>query len=158
MLNTRSVATAGIIAALYVVLTWIASLMGLASGAIQIRLSEVLTILPCLTVSAIPGLAIGCLIANLVTGCPALDVVFGTVATVIGAFGTYFLRKKPALAWIPPVLSNAVIVPFVLIYAYGLEDAWWYLFLTVGLGEVVACGVLGSMLYRYVKDIPHLFG
>ena len=68
MLNTRSVATAGIIAALYVVLTWIASLMGLASGAIQIRLSEVLTILPCLTVSAIPGLAIGCLIANITGG------------------------------------------------------------------------------------------
>lgn len=157
LLTTRSLATAGIIAALYVVLTYVADMMGLASGAIQVRLSEALTILPCLTNAAIPGVTIGCLLANILTGCAALDIAFGPVATLIGAAGTWLLRKNPYAAWIPPVLSNAIIVPFVLISAYGVEDAWWYLFLTVGAGEVIACGVLGLLLYKAMQRVPHLF-
>ncbi|MBR4458149.1 MAG: QueT transporter family protein [Clostridia bacterium] len=156
-LSTRDIAMAGIIAALYVVLTYIANAMGLASGAIQVRLSEALTILPCFTGAAIPGLTIGCVVANQVTGCAAMDVALGSVATLIGAVGTRLLKDKPFLAWIPPVLSNAVIVPFVLQYAYGLEDAWWYLALTVGAGEVIACGILGLLLYHSLKRVPHLF-
>ncbi len=153
MLNTRQLCIGAVVAALYVVLTIVANAMGLASGAIQVRLSEALTIMPCFTPAAIPGLFIGCILANVITGCAALDVVFGSIATLIGALGTYCLRKKPWAAWFPPVLSNAIIVPFVLQYAYGVEDAWWYLFLTVGAGEVIACGVLGLALYYALKRI-----
>ena len=154
MFTTKSLAIGGIIAALYVVLTVIANALGLASGVIQVRLSEALTILPCFFPVAIPGLTVGCFIANLITGCATLDVAIGPIATLIGAIGTYLLRDKPMLAWIPPVLSNAIIVPFVLIHAYGVTDAWWFLFLTVGAGEVIACGVLGLLLYHSLKRMP----
>ena len=153
MLNTRNLCIGAVIAALYVVLTIIANALGLASGAIQVRLSEALTIMPCFTPAAIPGLFIGCILANVITGCVALDVVFGSLATLIGAIGTWLLKDKPLIAWIPPVLSNAVIVPFVLQYAYGVGDAWWFLFLTVGAGEVIACGILGVALYYALKRI-----
>ena len=148
------VAFGGVIAALYVVLTWIANLMGLASGAIQVRLSEALTILPVFTVTAIPGLTVGCVLGNLLTGCAAWDVVFGSLATLLGAVGTRLLRNRPLLAWIPPVVSNAVIVPIVLIKVYGVPDAWWYLVLTVGAGEIIACGLLGLLLWRALRDHP----
>ena len=137
------------IAALYVVLTFIANLAGLASGVIQVRLSEALTILPVFTAAAVPGLAIGCVLANLLTGCAIWDVVFGSLATLIGAVGTRLLRKKsPVLAVLPPILSNIIIVPLVLQRVYGVEDAYWYLAMTVGAGEIISCGVLGLLLYR----------
>ncbi len=148
------VAFGGVIAALYVVLTWIANLMGLASGAIQVRLSEALTILPVFTATAIPGLTVGCVLANLLTGCAAWDVVFGSLATLLGAVGTRLLRNRPLLAWIPPVVSNAVIVPIILIKVYVVPDAWWYLVLTVGAGEIIACGLLGLLLWRALRDHP----
>lgn len=93
--KTLQLANAGMIAALYVVLTWIANLLGLASGAIQVRLSEALTILPVFSVAAVPGLTVGCVLANLLTGCAAWDVVFGSLATLIGAVGTRLLKDKP---------------------------------------------------------------
>ncbi len=153
---TRQVAFGGIIAALYVVLTLISSAVGLASGAIQVRLSEALTILPVFTVAAVPGLTVGCVLANLLTGCAAWDVVFGSLATLIGAVGTRLLKDKPLLAWIPPVVSNAAIVPIILIKVYGVPDAWWYLVLTVGVGEIIACGILGLLLWRSLKNIPQI--
>ena len=161
--NVKTLTVGGAIAALYVVLTLVAQAFGLASGAIQVRLSEALTILPCFTAAAVPGLTAGCLLANIITGCALWDVVFGTLATLIGAVGTYLLRKKPLLAWIPPVVSNAVIVPVVLMKAYGVEDVavfgstfagtalWPMLILTVAIGEVIACGVLGLMLYKALQ-------
>ena len=154
--NTLKLANAGMIAALYVVLTYIANLAGLASGAIQVRLSEALTILPVFTVAAVPGLTVGCVLANLLTGCALWDVVFGSLATLIGAVGTRLLRKKPYVAWIPPVVSNMAIVPIVLMKVYGVEDAWWYLVCTVGVGEIISCGVLGLLLYKSLKKIPQL--
>ncbi len=149
--QTLMLAQGGMIAALYVVLTMIANAFGLASGAIQVRLSEALTIMPVFTASAIPGLTVGCVLANLLTGCALWDVVFGSLATLIGAVGTRLLKKKPLLAWIPPVVSNAVIVPFVLQRVYGVEASWGYLALTVGAGEVIACGILGLLLYHGCK-------
>ena len=146
--DVKTLTIGGAIAALYVVLTLVANAFGLASGAIQVRLSEALTILPCFTPAAVPGLTVGCILANLVTGCAPWDVVFGSLATLIGAVGTYLLRKKPLLAWIPPVLSNAIIVPIVLQKVYGVPDSFWYLMLTVGAGEVIACGILGLLLYK----------
>lgn len=141
-----------LIAALYVALTFVSSLMGLSSGPIQLRLSEALTILPVIFPEAIPGLFIGCLIANLLTGAVIWDVIFGSLATLIGAAGAYFLRKLPRkliwLATLPTVLSNALVVPLVIIFAYGASDAYGFLFLTVGLGELLSAGVLGTILYR----------
>ena len=154
--NTLKLVTGGLIAALYVVLTVLAAQFNLASGAIQVRFSEALTILPVFTPAAIPGLTVGCVLANLITGCAPWDVVFGSLATLIGALGTWLLRKKPMLAWIPPVLSNVAIVPIVLQKVYGVPDAWWYLALTVGAGEVISCGILGLLLYQGVKKIPQL--
>ena len=154
--NTQKIAFGGVIAALYVVLTLIANAFGLASGAIQVRISEALTILPVFTTSAIPGLTVGCVLANLITGCAPWDVVFGSLATFLGAVGTWLLRKKPLLAWLPPVISNMAIIPIVLQKVYGVPDAWWYLVLTVGAGEVISCGVLGLILYHSVKKIPQL--
>ena len=154
--ESLKLANAGMIAALYVVLTYIANMLGLASGAIQVRLSEALTILPVFTAAAVPGLTVGCVLANLLTGCAAWDVVFGSLATLIGAIGTRLLKDRPLLAWIPPVLSNAAIVPVILIRVYGVPDAWWYLVLTVGAGEIIACGVLGLLLWRSMKNVPQI--
>jgi len=145
------------IAALYVILTFVSAALGLASGAVQVRLSEALTILPLFTSAAIPGLAVGCFLANLLTGCITLDIILGTLATLIGAFGTYFLRRIKPLAFLPPVISNAVIVPYVLIHAYGIEDAYWFLSLTVGIGEIISVCVLGFLLYKALKKKSSFF-
>ena len=139
------------IAALYVLLTYAASLLGLASGVIQFRLSEMLCILACFTPAAIPGLYVGCLLANILTGAVVWDILFGPVATLVGALGTWLLRRTPYLAVLPPIAANVVIVPMVLKYAYMAEDAIPYLMLTVGVGEVVTCGVLGILLYYVVR-------
>ena len=155
--NTLKLVTGGLIAALYVVLTVLAAQFNLASGAIQVRFSEALTIMPVFTAAAVPGLTIGCVLANLLTGCAAWDVVFGSLATLIGAVGTRLLKNKPLVAWIPPVVSNAIIVPIVLQRVYGVPDSFWYLMLTVGAGEVIACGVLGLLLYKSFKKMPQMF-
>lgn len=137
---------AAMIAALYVVLTYIANAFGLASGNIQVRLSEALTILPYFTPAAIPGLTIGCLLANWLTGCVLLDIIFGSVATLIGAVLTYALRRYQWLAPVPPIAANTIIVPWVLRFAYEMEGAIPVMMLTVGIGEVISCGVLGMAL------------
>ena len=154
--QTLQLVNGGMIAALYVVLTVLAAQFNLASGAIQVRFSEALTILPVFTMAAVPGLTAGCVLANLLTGCAAWDVVFGSLATLIGAVGTRLLRKKPLLAWIPPVIANMAIVPVVLQKVYGVPDAWWFLVLTVGAGEVLSCGLLGLLLWKSLKSIPAL--
>lgn len=139
---------AAMIAALYVVLTYIANLFGLASGVIQIRLSEMLCILPVFTPAAIPGLFIGCLLSNILTGCVIWDILFGSLATLAGAIGTYLLRNHRFVFTLPPVAANMIVVPLVLQYAYGVPDAIWYLAVTVGAGEVISICILGMLLYK----------
>lgn len=103
---------AALIAAMYVVLTWVANLFGLANGVIQVRFSEALTILPYFTPAAIPGLFVGCIISNTITGAAVWDILFGSLATLIGAFCTYKLRKLSKwLAPLPPILANIIVVP-----------------------------------------------
>ena len=149
--NVANLTRAAIIAALYVVLTYIANALGLASGSIQVRFSEALTILPFFTPAAIPGLFVGCLLSNILTGCALPDIIFGSIATLLGALGTYFLRKKsPWLAPVSPIAANTIIVPFVLLYAYGVQPLWLS-FITVGIGEVISCGVLGMLLLFALK-------
>ena len=153
--NVTIMTQAAIIAALYVVLTMVANVLGLANYAIQVRFSEALCILPFFTVAAVPGLSIGCLIANLLTGAAIWDVLFGSLATFIGAVGTYWLRKHKFLMTLPPVLANAVIVPFILRYGYGFtweyQGVDWsipYFVTTVGIGEIISVCVLGSVLLK----------
>lgn len=150
------VTQAAAIAALYVVLTLLANALGLANGAVQVRFSEALTVLPFLTPAAIPGLTIGCLLANLLTGAAALDIAFGPIATLIGAIGTYLIGRASVkwfrwLSPLPPIIANMLIVPWVLITAYEVPDAYWFLMLTVGAGEVISCGMLGLVLLHALK-------
>ena len=146
-------AQAGVIAALYVVLTCLAAGFDLASGAIQVRISEALTVLPFFTPAAVPGLIIGCLLANTITGAVIPDIVFGTIATAVGAVGTLLLKKHSFLCTLPPVLSNAIIIPFVLRYAYGIPGSIPFFMLTVGAGEVISCCLLGSILLHALMPV-----
>lgn len=156
--NVLFLTQAAMIAALYVVLTFIANLFGLASGVIQIRLSEALAILPFFIPAAIPGVYIGCVLANALTGACLLDILLGSLASLIGAYGAYLLRKHKWLVPIPTILANAAIVPAVLIWGYGVPDAWWYLVLTVGAGEVISCGILGMvLLFALQKNATRIF-
>jgi len=157
--KTQFLTQAAVIAALYVVLTIIANIFGLANYVIQVRFSEALTILPFFTPAAIPGLFIGCLLSNLLTGCLPLDIIFGSLATLLGALGTYALRKQKWLAPIPPIAANVLIVPFILAYVYQFEGSIPYFMVTVGIGEVISCGILGMILLNtLLKYEKHLFG
>lgn len=180
-------AQSAMIAALYVVLTYLANALGLANYAIQVRFSEALTILPMFSSAAIPGLFVGCLLSNILTGCDVLDVVFGSLTTLAAAFTTYGIRrigmkkvrdditgqirlvesnvnrKMPAfklwLAPIPPIVYNTLVVPFLLAYVYHLEGTIPFFMLTVGAGEIISCGVLGLLLYFALqKNAVRLFG
>lgn len=164
--NAAFLTRAAMIAAIYVVLTFIANAFGLAKYPVQVRFSEALTILPYFTPAAIPGLFIGCLLSNILTGCALPDIIFGSIATLLGAFGTYALRKRKWLAPVCPILANTIIVPLVLIYGYGLLieglsllQCFGYYCLTVGAGEVISCGILGMiLLFALEKYRGTLFG
>ena len=141
---------AAMIAALYVVLTLV--FQAISFGEIQVRIAEALTILPAFTPAAIPGLFIGCLIGNIVGGSILPDIIFGSLATLIGAYFTYLLRKQNKfLAPLSPIISNIIIVPFILRYAYGFNLPIPFMMLTVGIGEVISCGVLGMILYAALQ-------
>ena len=162
-MNTRKSKTAfltksAVIAALYVVFTEISAVLGISSGVIQFRLSEMFAVLPIFTPAAIPGVFIGCLISNIITGGVIWDVVFGSLASLIGVLGTWFLRKKSVyLAPVQTVAANMLIVPFVLRYAYGAEGSIPFFMLTVGLGEFVCAGILGVFLAKTLKKYKIIF-
>ena len=157
--KTRDITLSAAIAALYVCLTYVSAMLGLSSGVIQLRFSEALCILPVYTQAAVPGLFVGCIISNLLAGGVITDVVFGSIATLVGAVGTRLIGEKhKILALIPPILSNTVIIPFVLRYAYGAEDALIFMFFAVGIGEILSCGVLGILLDKTMKKALLLKG
>lgn len=142
------------IAALYVVLTFLFA--PFSFGSVQVRIAEALTVLPYFTPSAIPGLLIGCLIGNLLGGAPLPDIIFGSLATLIGAVFTYLLRKQNKfLAPIPPILSNTIIIPLVLRFAYGLNLPIYYMAFTISIGEILSCGVLGMILLTSLGKYRH---
>lgn len=169
---------AAMIAAIYVVLTLFANALGLANYVVQVRFSEALTILPFFTPAAIPGLFAGCILSNILTGCMPLDVIFGSLATLTGALGTCALGKAyrrgsrtditvinpqrnsaicKFLAPLPPIISNTLIVPFILAYVYQFEGSIPYFMLTVGIGEVISCGFLGLALLFSLEKRKHIF-
>lgn len=148
---------AAMIAAIYVVLTFVFA--PFSFGEIQVRISEALTILPIFTPAAVPGLFAGCLIGNFAGGALLPDVIFGSLATLLGALFTWLLRERSVLlAPVPPIVANILIVPFVLRYAYGILLPIPFMMLTVGIGEVISCGVLGLLLARIIgKYRKHIF-
>ena len=145
------IAQGAMIAAAYVVLT--IAFVPFSFKEIQIRLSEALTILPMFTSAAVPGLAVGCLLANILGGAVLADVIFGTLATLIGAVGTRIMRnRRPVLAVIPPIVANMLIIPFVLRYAYEVPLPIPLLMVTIGIGETISCGFLGLLLYKVLYE------
>ncbi|MBR2634746.1 MAG: QueT transporter family protein [Clostridia bacterium] len=147
-----------VLAALYVALTLFSSVFGLAVGPFEFRLSEALAVLPALTPAAVPGLFFGCLIANLWCGAHILDVVFGSLASLLGALGTRFFRDRPVLAYLCPVLANTLFVPPILYFVYGFHrGAFPFLLFTFFVGEAVSVGVLGALLHRALLPFRKYF-
>lgn len=156
----RQLALAGVIAALYAVMAYFSAIFGVAYGPVQCRFSEALCVLPFLFPEAVPGLFIGCLAANLLSPYGVLDIVFGSLATLLAALWTRRVSHK-WLAPLPPVICNAVIVGALLaFYETGFTGAFAAVFaynaLTVGLGEAVACYVLGGVLLHLLPQIRPL--
>jgi len=147
----KLITQAALIAALYVILTFVANSFGLANYARQVRFSEALTILAYCTPAAIPGLLIGCILSNILTGCLILDILFGSIATLIGALATYALRRFTWVAPLPPIIANTIIIPFVLRYVYDIPGSLIYFIITVGIGEIISCGILGMSLLFSIK-------
>ncbi len=153
MKNKKTLFTtkAALIAALYVILTAVSAVFHLDRGVIQLRLSEALTVLPIFTPAAIPGLFVGCLISNASFGAAPLDTLFGAIATLLGAVGTYYIGKiSKYLAPIPPIVANTVAIPLILKYVYSLSGGLPFFALTVFIGEFIACGILGTVLVRFL--------
>lgn len=156
----RQIALSGVIAAVYAVLSLFSSVFGIAYGPIQCRFSEALTVLPFFFPEAVPGLFIGCVVTNLMSTVGPLDLIFGSLATLLAALWT---RRMPSkwLAPLPPVVCNAVIVGAMIAwYEVGFTEAFWGMFafnaLTVGIGEAIACYVLGLLLLQVVSRTPGL--
>lgn len=147
--NVRRLTEAAMIAALYVVLVMVFNYFSF--GFVQFRIAEVLTILPYFTISAIPGLFVGCIIANILGGAIWADVLFGSLATLLGAMGSYMLRRYKWLVPVCPVLANTLIVPFVLKYGYGAPEGILYMMVTIGISETIVCFVLGLMLLKVLQ-------
>lgn len=146
-MKNKLLTQAAMIAALYVILTFLAAAFGLSSGIIQIRFSEALTILPYFTPAAVPGLFAGCLLSNILTGAILPDIIGGSLITLIAAFMSYCLRKHKYLVCLPPIVGNTLGVPLILRYGYGfVEDSIPYMMVTVGIGEIISCQILGTLL------------
>lgn len=154
-MNRQSLTTrlcmGGVIAALYIALTFV--FQAISFGQIQFRISEALCLLPVLCVEAVPGLAVGCLVANLISGALPPDVIFGTLATLLAAVASRKLRKNVWLAALMPVISNGVIVGLVLTYCYQLPPLWLNM-LTVALGEAVVCFGVGIPMVKGLQKLP----
>lgn len=148
LLTTRSLCVSAVIAALYAALTLL--LAPISYGAIQCRISEAMTVLPILIPQAIPGLFVGCLVANLYTGM-LTDILFGSLATLIAAVGTSLLRKKPLLAAACPVIANAVIVGLMLSVTNGLPVA--LTMLEVAAGEIAAVALGYAVLLPVLRRL-----
>lgn len=153
--NITYMTQAAMIAAIYVVITYVGA--AFSFGEVQVRISEALTILPVFTPAAVPGLFVGCLIGNILGGAILPDIIFGSLATLIGAFFTWKLRNQNRiLAPLPPIIANIIVVPFVLRYGYGATLPIPFMMLTVGIGEVISCGILGLILAYALGKYKHI--
>lgn len=157
--NTRYIITGALIAAAYAGLTYLSNAFGLAYGPIQLRVSEILTLLPIFTPAAVPGLTIGCFIAN-IGSFNVADLLFGTLATLVAALMTRWLKDIkfkgiPWLAIFPPVIVNAVVIGFeIAVFYLESENFLWGFFISaleVGLGQLIVCYVFGIPFYLVVE-------
>lgn len=149
--HLRRLCEAALIAAIYVILTYLCAAIGMSSGAVQLRFSEALCVLAIFTPAAVPGVALGCFMANLLTGCALWDIVFGSLASLIGMIGCRALKKHPYVALVPYALANMVIIPFVVKLVYSAPEALPLIFLTVGIGEIISVFGFGIPLYLALK-------
>ncbi|PKM56829.1 MAG: QueT transporter family protein [Firmicutes bacterium HGW-Firmicutes-3] len=149
--KTKYLVQSGVIAAIYVVLAQVFGFMGF--GPIQFRIAEALTVLPFFTPAAIPGVFIGCLLANILYGGVLLDVVFGSLTTLLAAYLSYRLRKNKWMVTVPPILLNAAIIPFVLKYGYGVPDGIPFMMGTIFLGQFIVVGIIGMVLLHALLPI-----
>ena len=152
--KTQFITEAAVIAAIYTVLVLV--FQPISYGPIQFRIAEALTILPFFTPAAIPGVTLGCFLSAVFTGADVLDLVFGSLATLIAAILSYRLRRFKYLVPLPPIIANALIIPWVLRYAYDIPDAIPYMMLTVGIGELLSVGILGTMLLFVLDKVKRL--
>lgn len=149
------IAWGAVIAAVYVALTGV--FQPISFGPVQFRISEALCILPYFTPAAVPGLFVGCLIANILFGGAPLDIVFGSLATLMGAVGSFRLRRHRRLVCIPPILANTAVIPWVIRFSGGSEDMLLLSAVTVGIGEFLAVGVLGNILLLALERYRGIF-
>ncbi len=147
--KTVFISQAAVIAAIYTVLVLIFKFSSF--GPIQFRIAEVLTILPYFTPAAIPGVALGCFFSAVFTGAHVLDIIFGPLATLVAAILSYQLRRYKFLVPIPPIIVNALVVPFILKAAYGEEALIPIMMVSVGAGQLVAAGLFG-MIFLFALD------
>lgn len=154
--KTVLIAQAAVIAAIYVILVFIFQLTSF--GPVQFRIAEALTVLPYFTSAAIPGVTIGCLLSNLLFGAETLDIIFGTMATLIAAILSYRLRFNRFLVPIPPILVNALVLPWIFLYAYTnmTSDPIPLLMLSFGGGQLISAGVLGMVLLFAMERVKHI--
>jgi uncharacterized membrane protein len=152
--KTLYVTQSAVIAAIYVVLVFVFQYTSF--GPIQFRIAEALTILPYYTPAALPGVTIGCLLSNLLFRADIIDIIFGTAATLIAAYLSYQLRTNKYLVPIPPILINALIIPWVLKFAYFEADPIPLMMLTVGLGQIVSAGILGMVLLFSLDKVKNI--
>lgn len=144
--STRKINQMCAIALLYVFLTLVSSALGLTIDAIQFRLSEALCVLPIFTPVAIPGLVIGCILSNMLMGGVLIDIVCGSLATLLGAMGTYVFRKHRWVAPLFPIISNMLVVPYILQHGYHVEGKYAALMLVTSIAEFFCAYLLGQML------------
>ncbi len=154
--NIRFLCRTSLIAALYVLLTSISAAVGLSSGPVQLRLSEALCFFAVFTPAAVPGVALGCFVSNILTACPLWDIVLGTLASLIGMIGCRALRKFPYLAAALYALANIVAIPLLQAYVYSVEEALPLLFLFAAVGELLAVYGAGVPIYLTLKKHENL--
>ncbi len=142
------------IAAIYATLTLV--LQPISFSVYQVRVSEALSILPYFTSSAVPGLFIGCLIANLLGGAVIWDVVFGSIATLIAAAIAYFMKKHNVskfLIPLPSVIANTIIIGLLMRYVYNFDMSLLLCMLSIFVGQAIACYVVGIPLMLAIEKI-----
>ena len=154
-MTTKRLIEAAVIAAVYAVLTMV--LAPISYGMMQVRISEALTVLPFFTPAAVPGLFVGCLVANLLSPYGLPDLVFGSLASLLAAAGSYLLRRRPVLVPLPPVIANGVLVGAMLYYVYEVPVSLPFSMLWVAAGEMLSCYGLGYPLMRCLKKYKGIF-
>ena len=152
--KTLFITQAAAIAAIYTVLVMVFNFSSF--GPVQFRVAEALTVLPYFIPAAIPGLAIGCFLSNLLNSADVLDIIFGSLATLIAAVLSYQLRRFKLLVPVPPIVVNALVVPFILKYAYFEADSIPAMMVSVGVGQLLAAGVIGLVLLFSLDKVKHV--